>query len=218
MTDAKPTASSSLRATLIGDVVGSRRSSTVRPRTAQPIALCAMSVRARSTRRHSRSATSSRAVTPPSARRSTPRCPSVSRSRPVSMSGSASAGVRCRCSIHRPVSRTGPGGGPHARRSNGRRRRNGNRGWPWFARRFGSRASTAPTPTPAINAALLCRDHLLGSLDDRSIRIVEGLFDDSDEEGHLRRRGHQRFSVSLRAGRDGFSLIVVASQYLRGVP
>ena len=27
----------------------------------------------------------------------------------------------------------------------------------------------------AVNAALICRDHLIGSLDDRSIRILKGL-------------------------------------------
>ena len=44
----------------------------------------------------------------------------------------------------------------------------------------------------AINAALLCRDHLIGSLDDRSLRILKGLLSEPHEEGHRGGRAHQR--------------------------
>jgi hypothetical protein len=74
------------------------------------------------------------------------------------------------------------------------------------------------TDADAINAALLCRDHLLGSLDDRSIRIVKGLLTNQTKKDIAAAEGISASAVSQRAGRDGLDLIVVASQYLRGVP
>lgn len=73
------------------------------------------------------------------------------------------------------------------------------------------------TDADAINAALLCRDHLLGSLDDRSIRIVKGLLTNQTKKDISAAEGISASAVSQRAGRDGLDLIVVASQYLRGV-
>lgn len=74
------------------------------------------------------------------------------------------------------------------------------------------------TDADAINAALLCRDHLLGSLDDRSIRIVKGLLTNQTKKDIAAAEGISASAVSQRAGRDGLDLIVVASRYLRGVP
>ena len=74
------------------------------------------------------------------------------------------------------------------------------------------------TDADAINAALLCRDHLLGSLDDRSIRIVKGLLTNQTKKNIAAAEGISASAVSQRAGRDGLDLVVVASQYLRGVP
>jgi SatD family (SatD) len=76
----------------------------------------------------------------------------------------------------------------------------------------------ARTDADAINAALLCRDHLLGSLNDRSIRIVKGLLTNQTKKDISAAEGISASAVSQRAGRDGLDLIVVASQYLRGVP
>ncbi len=70
----------------------------------------------------------------------------------------------------------------------------------------------------AINAALLCRDHLLGSLDDRSLRIVKGLMSSKTKKQLAADEGISPSAVSQRAGRDGLDLIVLASQYLRGLP
>ena len=70
----------------------------------------------------------------------------------------------------------------------------------------------------AINAALTCRDHLLGSLDDRSIRIVKALLDNRTKKDIAAAEGISPSAVSQRAGRDGLDLIVLASQYLRSVP
>jgi SatD family (SatD) len=69
----------------------------------------------------------------------------------------------------------------------------------------------------AINAALLCRDHLLGSLDDRSIRILKGLLSNHTKKDIAAAEGISASAVSQRAGRDGLDLIVQASQYLRSV-
>lgn len=69
----------------------------------------------------------------------------------------------------------------------------------------------------AVNAALLCRDHLLGSLDDRSIRILKGLLNNHTKKDIATAEGISASAVSQRAGRDGLDLIVQASQYLRSV-
>ena len=70
----------------------------------------------------------------------------------------------------------------------------------------------------AINAALLCRDHLLGSLDDRSLRILKGMLTNQTKKDIAAAESISASAVSQRAGRDGLDLIVQASQYLRSVP
>jgi hypothetical protein len=69
----------------------------------------------------------------------------------------------------------------------------------------------------AINAALLCRDHLIGSLDDRSLRILKGLLNSRTKKDIAVAEGISASAVSQRAGRDGLDLIVQASQYLRSI-
>src|SRR5215212_10658630 len=80
--------------------------------------------------------------------------------------------------------------------------------------------ATADTRTDvdAINAALLCRDHLLGSMDDRSTRIVKALLNNRTKKDIAAMEGISPSAVSQRAGRDGLDLIVSASEYLRSVP
>jgi len=70
----------------------------------------------------------------------------------------------------------------------------------------------------AINAALMCRDHLLGSLDDRSLRILKGMLTNQTKKDIAASEAISASAVSQRAGRDGLDLMVRASQYLRGVP
>jgi hypothetical protein len=70
----------------------------------------------------------------------------------------------------------------------------------------------------AINAALMCRDHLLGSLDDRSLRILKGMLTNQTKKDIAASEAISASAVSQRAGRDGLDLMVQASQYLRGVP
>jgi SatD family (SatD) len=69
----------------------------------------------------------------------------------------------------------------------------------------------------AVNAALVCRDHLIGSLDDRSIRILNGLLSSHTKKDIAEAEGISASAVSQRAGRDGLDLVVQASQYLRSV-
>src|SRR5262245_6898949 len=73
------------------------------------------------------------------------------------------------------------------------------------------------TDVDAINAALLCRDHLIGSLDDRSLRILKGLLTNHTKKDIATAEGISASAVSQRAGREGLDLIVQASQYLRSV-
>ena len=73
------------------------------------------------------------------------------------------------------------------------------------------------TDVDAINAALLCRDHLIGSLDDRSLRILKGLLSSRTKKDIAVAEGISASAVSQRAGRDGLDLVVQASQYLRSV-
>ncbi len=75
----------------------------------------------------------------------------------------------------------------------------------------------ASADAAAINAALICRDHLLGSLDERSLRIVRGLMNGRTKKELAAAEGITASAVSQRASRDGLDLIVVASQYLRSV-
>lgn len=74
------------------------------------------------------------------------------------------------------------------------------------------------TDADAVNAALICRDHLLGSLDERSLRIVRGLMTGRSKRELAAAEGISPSAVSQRAARDGLDLIVLASRYLRGLP
>ena len=79
------------------------------------------------------------------------------------------------------------------------------------------RAEGGRTDVDAINAALMCRDHLLGSLDDRSLRILKGLMNNQPKKDIAEAEGISPSAVSQRAGRDGLDLIVLASKQLRGI-
>jgi len=74
------------------------------------------------------------------------------------------------------------------------------------------------TDVDAVNDALICRDHLIGSLDERSLRILKGLLSNHTKKDIAAAEDISASAVSQRAGRDGLDLIVCASQYLRSVP
>lgn len=80
------------------------------------------------------------------------------------------------------------------------------------------RASGGAGPdADAVNAALMCRDHLLGLLDERSLRLVRGLLNNRTKKELAAMEGISASAVSQRAGRDGLDLIVLASEYLRRI-
>lgn len=73
-------------------------------------------------------------------------------------------------------------------------------------------------PDPdAVNAALMCRDQLIGSLDERSLRILTGLLSQRTKKDIAEAEHVSASAVSQRAGRDGLDLIVSASALLRGI-
>ncbi|HET6967849.1 MAG TPA: SatD family protein [Ornithinibacter sp.] len=72
---------------------------------------------------------------------------------------------------------------------------------------------------PAVNAALLCRDHLVGSLSDRSLRLLRGLMDPHTTQGELAaREGISASAVSQRVRTDGIGAVLAAHELLRGMP
>lgn len=73
-------------------------------------------------------------------------------------------------------------------------------------------------PDPgAVNAALLCRDQLLGSLDARSLRLFRGLLNGTTKKELAELEGISPSAVSQRSVRDGLDTLVLATEYLRGV-
>lgn len=75
---------------------------------------------------------------------------------------------------------------------------------------------TGPDPD-AVNAALLCRDHLLGSMDARSLRLLRGLLDHKTKKELAAMEGISASAVSQRTARDGLDLLVLACEHLRAV-
>jgi hypothetical protein len=67
----------------------------------------------------------------------------------------------------------------------------------------------------AVNAALSCRDQLLGSLDERSVRILGGLVAGRSKVDIAASEGISPSAVSQRSVRDGLDVILAASADLR---
>lgn len=70
----------------------------------------------------------------------------------------------------------------------------------------------------AVNAALLCRDHLLGSMDQRSLRILGGLVAGRSKVDLAAAEGISASAVSQRSARDGIDVVLAASELLRALP
>jgi hypothetical protein len=80
-------------------------------------------------------------------------------------------------------------------------------------------ADPADPGEPAVNAALLCRDHLVGSLSDRSIRLLRGLMDPHATQRELAaREGISASAVSQRVRADGIGSVLAAHDLLRDLP
>lgn len=77
-------------------------------------------------------------------------------------------------------------------------------------------AGADPRADPrAINAALMCRDHLLGSLDERSLRILAGMRAGRTKKELAMEEGISASAVSQRAGRSGLDLLLAVATELR---
>lgn len=63
----------------------------------------------------------------------------------------------------------------------------------------------------------MCRDHLIGSLDARSLRLLRGLLEHVTKKDLAAMEGISASAVSQRTVRDGLDLLVMASAQLRAV-
>ena len=80
-------------------------------------------------------------------------------------------------------------------------------------------ADAAVVDANAVNAALLCRDHLVGSLSDRSVRLLRGLMDPHTTQSELASlEGISASAVSQRVRADGIGAVLAAEDLLRGLP
>lgn len=70
----------------------------------------------------------------------------------------------------------------------------------------------------AVNAALVCRDHLLGSMDGRSQRILEGLMSGRSGAEVAAAEGISPSAVSQRVARDGLEVLRLADRWLEQLP
>ena len=80
--------------------------------------------------------------------------------------------------------------------------------------------SADPDPQQdAVNAALLCRDHLVGSVSERSVRLLRGLMEPDTTQAELAaREGISASAVSQRVRTDGLGAVLAAQQLLRRLP
>jgi hypothetical protein len=81
---------------------------------------------------------------------------------------------------------------------------------------FRDDTGTGPEPR-AVNAALMCRDHLLGSLDARSLRIFTGMRAGRSKKELAMAEGISASAVSQRAGRAGLDLLIAVADDLRAL-
>ncbi|MGL5928319.1 MAG: SatD family protein [Dermatophilaceae bacterium] len=86
--------------------------------------------------------------------------------------------------------------------------------------RTGYQAADADdTAADAVAAALLCRDHIVGSLSDRSLRLLKGLLDPHATQADLAAaEGISPSAVSQRVRADGVGAVLAAHALLAGLP
>jgi hypothetical protein len=73
-----------------------------------------------------------------------------------------------------------------------------------------------PDPAP-VNAALMCRDQMIGSVSQRSLRLLRGTVDGRSQAELADDEGISPSAVSQRMRNDGLAVIVAADGLLRGV-
>lgn len=90
----------------------------------------------------------------------------------------------------------------------------------WESVRTGYRraddVATGP-PTEAVTAALLCQDHLIGLMDQRSRHILDGLLHGRTQARLAEELGLTRQAVNQRRKHDGLAIAAAAAQSLRAV-
>ncbi len=85
--------------------------------------------------------------------------------------------------------------------------------------RDASGGGDGPGEVDAVNAALLCRDHLVGSLSERSLRLLRGLMEPDTTQAELaEREGVSASAVSQRVRADGVGAVLAAHALLAGLP
>lgn len=70
--------------------------------------------------------------------------------------------------------------------------------------------AASPAEVGALCAALRCRDHLVGSLDERSLRILEGLMSGATQLEIADREGISPSAVSQRVRKHGLAVVLAA--------
>ena len=73
-----------------------------------------------------------------------------------------------------------------------------------------------PDPRP-VNAALICRDQMVGSVSERSLRLLRGVLDGASQAELAESEGISASAVSQRMRNDGLAVIVAADELLSGV-
>jgi hypothetical protein len=80
------------------------------------------------------------------------------------------------------------------------------------------RADDTDGPDPgAVNAALMCRDQMIGSVSERSLRLLRGVLDGASQADLAEAEGISASAVSQRMRKDGLAVVVAADELLRGV-
>lgn len=83
-------------------------------------------------------------------------------------------------------------------------------------RRADELVADSPGPTPeAVNAALMCQDHLIGLMDARSRHILDGLMHGQTQVRLAAELGLTRQAVNQRRRQDGLAVVVAAAERLR---
>jgi len=70
----------------------------------------------------------------------------------------------------------------------------------------------------AVDAALHCRDHMVGSLSERSLRLLRGLIDGMTQKELAEAEGITASAVSQRVRADGLAVLVRCHELLRTLP
>ena len=77
-------------------------------------------------------------------------------------------------------------------------------------------AIEGPDPNP-VNAALICRDQMIGSVSERSLRLLRGTLEGRSQAELAEDEGISASAVSQRMRKDGLAVIVAADELLRKV-